>query len=119
VVASWHDVREIVHEQRQSRDPFGTARHNSPLPAAPEFSIRAELRAHLIAGQYVVDAFAFDPKRSKIVWSSPGLTLVGDQASYRRAHLGGKPENVTVQTAVADVVSRLDRQGRGEWQCCR
>ena len=90
VVALWLNVREIVHEERQYQD-----------------------------GQDVVDAFAFDPKRSKIVWSSPGLTLVGDQASYRRAHLGGKPENGTVQTAVADVVSRLDRQGRGEWQCCR
>ena len=85
MVALWLNMREIVHEERQYRD-----------------------------GQDVVDAFAFDPKRSKDAWSSSGLPLVGDQSSYRRAHRGGKLEIATVETAVAAVVSRLDRQGRGE-----
>jgi lipopolysaccharide transport system ATP-binding protein len=73
---------------------FGTTtiRQHIPLPSASEFSLHAELQAHLIPGRYVVDAYAADPRKVQEVWSSPGLQLhvTGDRSRFGRAHLGGR-----------------------------
>jgi ABC-type polysaccharide/polyol phosphate transport system ATPase subunit len=101
-----------VRTLSEAASVYGTtlARHNIPIPAASEFSIRVQMRANLIPGQYVVDAFSFDPRRSRDVWSSPGLTLrvAGDQSSYGKAHLGGKLEVISVETGVGAAAARLD-----------
>ncbi len=81
---------------RRLSDPtviFGTtmARQKIPLPSSQEFTLRAELFAHLIPGRYVIDAYAADPKRLDAIWASRALPLyiVGDQSRVGRAHLGG------------------------------
>jgi ABC-type polysaccharide/polyol phosphate transport system ATPase subunit len=68
-----------------------TFRQGIALPDAREFTLRAELRAHLIPGRYVIDAYAADPKHPTDVWASPGLSLhvSGPKTVFGRAHLGG------------------------------
>jgi hypothetical protein len=56
-----------------------------------EFFLSAELKAHLIPGRYVIDAYAMDPADTRESWSSGGVSLqvIGDQSRFGRAHLGG------------------------------
>jgi ABC-type polysaccharide/polyol phosphate transport system ATPase subunit len=90
---------------------FGTnlTRQKISLPRARQFELSAELRAHLIPGRYVVDAYAVDPRNLNEVWASPGLPLnvLGDQSRYGRAHLGGMLNVITEDGGVA-VASRND-----------
>lgn len=91
---------------------FGTnlARQKVPLPKAREFSFRAQFRAHLIPGRYVVDAYAVDAKNVNEVWASPGLPLLvsGDQSRYGRANLGGTLDVIGIEDSVVAAGLRPD-----------
>jgi ABC-type polysaccharide/polyol phosphate transport system ATPase subunit len=80
---------------------FGTNlfRQKIPLPSTGEFSLSAKLKAHLIPGRYVIEAYAMDLSNTRESWSSGGLPLhiVGDQSRFGRAHLGGRLDVVPAE----------------------
>ena len=75
-----------------------TLRQGIPFPESPAFSLHARLRAHLVPGRYILDAYALDPKNVTQLWSSPGIPLqiVGEPSVFGVAHLGG-----TLEVAIA------------------
>lgn len=101
-----------VRTLSETSSVFGTTlpRQKIALPKAREFSLRAELCAHLIPGRYILDAFAVDPRAVNAVWASPGLPLFvsGDQSRYGRAHLGGRLDVVATEEGVVAAGSRRD-----------
>jgi ABC-type polysaccharide/polyol phosphate transport system ATPase subunit len=74
---------------------FGTtaARQQLPLPAAGGFVLYADLEAHLLPGQYVVEAYAFDLIRGVTVFvSAPAHLVVSGRQDFAAglANLGGR-----------------------------
>lgn len=74
---------------------FGTtaARQQLPLPAAGEFVLCADLEAHLLPGQYVVDAYAFDLIRGVVTCASaPAHLVISGRQDFAagQANLGGR-----------------------------
>jgi hypothetical protein len=68
------------------------ARQQLMPPHGPAFVMKCLLVAHLIPGQYFIEAYAFDVhKRQDLSTSAPTpIRVVGDDSVLGRAHLGGR-----------------------------
>jgi hypothetical protein len=70
-----------------------TARQRLSLPASGDFMLSADLEAHLLPGQYMVEAFAFDLLRGvETCTSAPAPLFVNGLQDFAagRANLGGR-----------------------------
>jgi ABC-type polysaccharide/polyol phosphate transport system ATPase subunit len=68
------------------------ARQGLTPPDGHAFVMRCFLYAHLIPGQYFIEAYAFDGhKKQELSTSAPtNIQVVGDDSVLGRAHLGGR-----------------------------
>jgi hypothetical protein len=83
-------VRSVA--DRQMIFATAIARQKLTPPDAHAFVMKCFLDAHLIPGQYFIEAFAFDVhKRQDLSTSAPThIRVVGDASVVGRAHLGGR-----------------------------
>jgi ABC-type polysaccharide/polyol phosphate transport system ATPase subunit len=82
------------------------ARQRLALPGSGEFMLSADLEAHLLPGQYVVEAYAFDQLRGvELCASAPTpLVMTGLQEfAVGRANLGGRLALADVESAVEPI----------------
>lgn len=79
------------------------ARQHLPLPGADGYVLSADLEAHLLPGQYVVEAYVFDMARGVVVCASaPAYLVVNGRQDFAHGHanLGGRLQVAEVPWSV-------------------
>jgi lipopolysaccharide transport system ATP-binding protein len=80
------------------------ARQQLSLPRTDGFTLHADLEAHLLPGQYVIEAFAFDLIRAVVIcMSAPAHLVVSGRKDFAagQANLGGRFELTEVASPIA------------------